>query len=448
MRRWLTIIVVTGLVLGAFTWGYSEWTNRQRLANALESDYQREFYSVLEQVEQLDPLLSKSLVASSSKQQVFYLTEIWSRATASQGALGQLPFLDINLSASRKFLAQMGDYAYSLAKQVAGGREMETEQRKHLQNFSRQVKEYTGTLRETEETMYQKNFRWTSAITRPPTRMARASVDEFQGFVDMEQRFQGLPVLIYDGPFSDHLESQKPKGLKGAKISRQEAEKNAERFANQDLGGSYGTVDTDRINGKIEGYSVALDGKNRPGIVRVDLSTQGGHVLSMLNSRKVERTLLGNQEAEEKAREFLEKRGFKNLVPTYAKSEDHTRIIVFVAREGEVRLYPDQIKVQVALDNGEVVGFDSVPYLIYHHQRNLPKPQISPEEAVGKLRPEIQVKEKRLALIPLSGGKEILTYELLGNYEREDYLIYINALTGAEENIFKLIKTAEGQLSI
>jgi spore germination protein len=144
MRRWLTTIIVTGLVLGAFTWGYSEWTNRQRLANALESDYQREFYSVLEQVEQLDPLLSKSLVAASSKQQVFYLTEIWSRATASQGALGQLPFLDINLSASRKFLSQMGDYAYSLAKQVAGGREMETEQRKQLQNFSRQVKEYTG----------------------------------------------------------------------------------------------------------------------------------------------------------------------------------------------------------------------------------------------------------------------------------------------------------------
>ena len=295
---------------------------------------------MLEQVEQLDPLLSKSLVASSPKQQVFYLTEIWSRATASQGALGQLPFLDINLSASRKFLAQMGDYAYSLAKQVAGGREMEEDQRKQLQNFLRQVKEYTGTLQETEATMAQKNFRWTSAITRPWTKTARAAADadHFQGFVDMEQRFQGLPALVYDGPYSDHLELQKPKGLTGAKISRQEAEKKAEEFVRQGSDGSYRIDTTDDINGKIEGYSVALDGKNRPGIIRVDLSTQGGHVLSMLNSRKVETTSLSNREAEERARGFLEKRGFRDLLATYAKNEDNTRIIVFVPKEGEVRL--------------------------------------------------------------------------------------------------------------
>ena len=117
-------------------------------------------------------------------------------------------------------------------------------------------------------------------------------------------------------------------------------------------------------------------------------------------------------------------------------------------KEGELRLYPDQIKIQVALDNGEIIGFDAVPYLLYHHRRDLPEPQVSPEEAAAQLRPEIQLKEKRLALIPLPGGKEVLTYELLCGYEAQDYLIYINALTGAEENILKLINTAGGQVSI
>jgi len=43
------------------------------------------------------------------------------------------------------------------------------------------------------------------------------------GFTRLEDHFQKIPVIQYDGPFSDHVLQRKPRGLTGDDVSEEEA---------------------------------------------------------------------------------------------------------------------------------------------------------------------------------------------------------------------------------
>ena len=51
-----------------------------------------------------------------------------------------------------------------------------------------------------------------------------------------------------------------------------------------------------------------------------------------------------------------------------------------------------------------------------------------------------------MAVIPSDGNHVRLTFEFKAMMDGEDFLVYINALTGAEERIFKLLHTPGGTL--
>ena len=67
------------------------------------------------------------------------------------------------------------------------------------------------------------------------------------------------------------------------------------------------------------------------------------------------------------------------------------------------------------------------------------------DQALRKLRPDFQVLESRLAVITKSGNQEVYCYEFRGRYQGEEYLLYLNASTGAEEKIQRIIKTPRGE---
>ena len=49
------------------------------------------------------------------------------------------------------------------------------------------------------------------------------------------------------------------------------------------------------------------------------------------------------------------------------------------------------IKVRVALDNGEIVGFDASTYYLNHHERNIDKPQLTMEEARKNVKTDFEI---------------------------------------------------------
>jgi len=113
-----------------------------------------------------------------------------------------------------------------------------------------------------------------------------------------------------------------------------------------------------------------------------------------------------------------------------------------------VTIYPDLVKVTVALDNGEVTGTETSGYLMSHRKRALPKPSVSQEQARAAINPRFEVSGGKLALIPVGTKDERLTYEFQGKLDQESYLVYVNAISGREENVLKLVDTPGGTLTM
>ena len=68
---------------------------------------------------------------------------------------------------------------------------------------------------------------------------------------------------------------------------------------------------------------------------------------------------------------------------------------------------------------------------------------MEPEAAIA-LAPSLEISSTRLALIP-HYSQEILCYELRGTAEGQEYLVYLNAETGAAEEILQVVVEEEGE---
>ena len=59
-------------------------------------------------------------------------------------------------------------------------------------------------------------------------------------------------------------------------------------------------------------------------------------------------------------------------------------------------MYPDLIKVKVALDDGEILGIETTGYLNSHTERELVSEEISIEEARENINENLEIEKKKL----------------------------------------------------
>src|SRR5690606_41237579 len=78
------------------------------------------------------------------------------------------------------------------------------------------------------------------------------------GLGRVETHLEEVPTLTYDGPFSDHITERKPRGLSGDEVSEAEAEAIVRRFLPAADREGYRVEVTDRGQGLIPGYHVAV----------------------------------------------------------------------------------------------------------------------------------------------------------------------------------------------
>ena len=111
-------------------------------------------------------------------------------------------------------------------------------------------------------------------------------------------------------------------------------------------------------------------------------------------------------------------------------------------------MYPDLIKVKVALDDGEILGVETKGYLNNHTERTISKNIISIDEAKKKLNKNLNIQSEGMAIIPTEFKTEILCYEFKGKINDSEFLVYINAETGDEEDILIVYNTPNGVLTM
>ncbi len=118
----------------------------------------------------------------------------------------------------------------------------------------------------------------------------------------------------------------------------------------------------------------------------------------------------------------MKKLKISNMVPTYTLNYENVAVINYVYKQDDVIVYPDQIKLKIALDTGEIIGVDSQKYLIAHHDRDINKNiKVSQKEAQKKVGKNLNITNIRLSIIPTEANTEVLCYEFSGTYKNDKF---------------------------
>ena len=374
---------------------------------------------------------------------------VWREANLAQVYLAQLPISSNELSNTSKFLNQVSEYSYSLGTKCINKKDITEEEMNNLEELYNYSKDLKLTLNQLLNDMGNNSISW-KELTKDANTAFAQQVDNLSAtsFSNLDENFGEYEGLIYDGAYSEHIENAEKKGLVGDEISEEEAKKIVKKFVSEDRIeeiNSNGLIE----NGNIVVYEFAIkikDGDdNNP--LNIAISKIGGHIVLMNYNRQVVEEKISQEEANKIGQDFLSSRGIENMKATYYLKQGGAVTVNYAYEQDGVVIYPDLVKVKIALDNGEILGMETTGYLNNHEVRNIPQVKISEQEARKKLNKNLKITSSGLAIIPTEWRTEIFCYEFKGKVNDTDFLVYINAETGAEENILVIIDTPNGILT-
>ena len=422
------------------------YQKQREYRQASENSYNMAFSELVDYVQNVETYLAKSLISSTPEHGAETLTHLWREANLAQTYLSRLPIESQELENTEKFLNQVSDYSYSLSRKNIYNESLSDEDLNNLKELHGYSVDLENTLNQLSEDLNSGRFEW-GELTKKGIVAFAQQVDNIskESFSNLEENFHEYSGLIYDGAFSEHLTGSEPKGLTGDDVDENKAQELAKEFVGQDKVKEINSLGFAE-NATIPVYDFSIT-TNNDETVNISISKKGGHVVNMNSNRDINTEVITQEEANNKALEFLNSRGFPNMEETYYLKQDGIGTINYAYKQDDVIMYPDLIKVKVALDNGEILGVETTGYLNNHTERNLDNIKITEEEARKDLNPDLEITSSGLAVIPTEWKTELLCYEFKGKVEDKEFLVYINAENGREEDILIITNTPNGTLA-
>lgn len=429
------VIGVSLVILGLAVFGGSQFFTRKAYQQQLEAGYQRAFRELTVHINGLEAELAKLQVANSRERKLDCLGNVLRLIYAAQANLGQLPVSGLNLSRIENLLAKIQTRSVQVVRNGNGN------QLKEVQNqftgLYQQVKFLNGEL-QTELNAKESSTSWVNWKQYFQTSIIRSSNVEpgaryplMQSLVMIEN---GMDRFA-DSDFTGELEPLQGPIPSGPPITQEEAVEIARVFL-QELAAGRSLRVSNKTEGELAGYTVEAIGLKQDPII-IEISANGGRVLWMTNPRIVTASKLSVEQLLGSANEFLMKRGFLQAELTDVDRMQNRLMLSFVVVQDNVLIYPQQFKVQVACDNGEILGFHGLAYHSFQREREL-APAFTAEQAKEYVSNIVTIVDQRLALILDESFQEVLTYQFRVNHGEEQFLVYINADQGNEEKIIRV----------
>lgn len=449
MKKRTTVRIITFLSAGLIAAGALAFVGMRR-ARSLElyarASTQRAFDELVTSVSELSNALEKSVYVTDPALESALCTQVFGRAATAQMAMGALPWSSQELENMSGFLSRVGDYACVLSRTVGGAGGYSEEELENLTKLADTADLMRLNLQDMQARMMDGQLTMDEVYAAAQT-MGDDGEAPLAGTAvrSMEAEFPELPTLIYDGPFSESMTSPTPLCLEGlSEVGASDAREAAARFlgvAEEELD------DLGEMGGTIPCYCFSCYAGG--GEYTVYVTKQGGLVMSALCSRLPGRARLTVSEGLSAADSFLAQQGLSGMERSYHMADEGVLTVNYEYVQDGAMCYPDLVKVGVALDNGGVMSYDARGYLSAHHARELPEAEISEEEAREGVSPALTVKRHQMAVIPSAGGDELFCHEFLcrGSEDR-NFIVYVNAVTGAQEKILILLEDESGTLTI
>lgn len=426
---------ILGLTTLGFGIGYGVMLGQaNNYAVQLENNYKKNYYELVDNVNTADMNISKLLASNNATYKAKQLGEIAQGAKDMQSNIASLPLSSDNIVQSVKFINQMSGYTQILEQKISEGGTLSDEDLQTLKQMHEALTEMKRFLnRMSTEIMH--GYSILDASLKVDGDYSSFSMD----FAQIKADDTDYPTMIYDGPFSDSVVNQKVKGLSGNEISKEEAYKVIDqKFKNISNLKYDGQTD-----GKFKTYNFSLlnsDGQK----LFVQVTKIGGKILTESGTVKSEMDNISFEQAEKIALDFAKDNDVENASVVWSEELNNQVYFNIAPKQNGIILYPDLVKVKIDMENGNVIGYDSMSYWTNHTARSLGNASITKESARAEVDSSFETSDGKLVLAPLDYNREVLCWEFECQRGGSTYYIYINANSGEEENILKVVETSDG----
>lgn len=435
MIRNTFIAILAVALVGVSYFAYQMFQQKEILSIQTENNYQRSFHQLTSQMNQLEEQIASTLVMNSREQLSPSLVKVWKTSLQAQNDISQLPLSNLPINQTEELLSEIGDFSYKVAVRDLSEKPLTNDEMNQLQSFHQQAKTIKEQLKGMQGTVLQEGLKWNDvdfALANNENPEDNTIIDGFKTIND--------GVTQYKETNGDTLqmvrakqEEENLKKLAGRTIDEKTAIRRAGEFLGIETNGA--TVERNKKGAKFPFYSVALpNGGN--GQYLFDITKKGGHIVWMLHERKMGDIQLSLYDAEALAKQFLKQKGLTDFVVQESIQYDSIGLFTFVKEVDYVRMMPQMINIKVALDDGEILGYDAKNYLMNKVKKEPSlKPELTKEEALNKVNQQVDIQSDALVVITNESGDDVLCYEFIGLYKDKTYRILINAKTGHEEKV-------------
>lgn len=410
------------------------FTEQMQRADALEAElfeYRRYLQNEAESaardlgssLEELERSLGKLTAAATPAQHAKLLAEVRRLSDAAGGALGRLSASHTDTKELGQFLARTGDYAGTLFDSVQGGTLLSAADAAQLDAIGAQCRAVRGA--------------WNDRIEAGTLPSGTVSADGFYTAERSAAALPAYPTLVYEGRLSESSETAAARGLPKETVTETQAAAAAARaFPGTDW----------HFDGRCEADPVTFDFSGPDG-ESLSITERGGRVLYWMTVPQpgdpipddALDALYGTAAA------YARNAGFADFRPVLSTQAAGTLAVRLVPVEEGVLLYPDAVTVYLDGASQRVVGFDAREYYRFHTERWIPPFRLTAEDAQNAVTPDMTVATVQKCVLQKCPTSEVFCWECRGTVGDAEYLVYLNAGTGAEEAILAYSKTESGE---
>jgi spore germination protein len=429
---------ITLAFIGAAVWGYLEHQEKNSILIKAENQYQRAFHDLSFHMDKLHNEIGNTLAVNSTSQSAYRkgLVNVWRLTNQAQSDVSQLPLSLLPFNKTEDFLANMANFSYRTSVRDLSKEPMSDDEVKTLNVLFDHSKQLTSELRGVQDKVLTQNLRWMDVEVALASQKEPRDNTIIDGFTTVDKKVGDYPEIKWGPGSLQVFQKYNIQALPGNEMSIDDIKHKAAAFLNLSDTSAMKVVQNGTGGTDYQTYSVVIPGgKHKDNDLQMDFTKKGGHLIYYMNPRAVSGTQLNIRQARDLANEYLDQHGYPEMSAVSYDNYQNIANIVFAKRQNGITVYPQQISVKVALDNGEVTGIQATDYVFGQKDRKLGTPKVSTDEARKTLSPKLDITAQSLAVIKNDLDQEVLCHEFVGKLNGNIYRIFVNGDTGTEEKI-------------
>lgn len=436
---WPYLLLSVALV-GALGFGAYQTRLKNEYIRVAENKYMSAFHKLKWTSEQIEERTAKLMATNDPQLQENLLADLRVFSAQAVEHMSALPFTNMNTPRITNFLNTLRMQTDEQHYKLSQGSALDQADWSGLMELRKQAVFFEDELSTLLGLLGNNRVRWAPTVqVTSPAQTGNAATPITRSLLTMDQ---GLPVPPGEenalAPGAGPLPP--PKMDLGPRVDPATAIAKIRQFIDTPLKGDpvqTGAYDqADQAGGVSVYYFDATKQNGTP--LNFGVSIHGGHIIYMIDGRPVAERNIERAQLIDKANQLLRKWGYGTAEFVSSVENDGTLVMDFAPRENGVSLQTELIKVSLAMDNGELVGFDARNYWINHHARQFEAPKLSAAQALQHVSPRLRVSgEPQLALVADRRGQETLVWQVHGQIEDQRFRVYIDTTTGHEINVIR-----------